>query len=55
MDPSHDHTDLGPQVPFLSSEGLFSPFRPLNVFIFFIYIKFLIDGKSYDHHTDFGT
>jgi hypothetical protein len=32
------------QIPFLGSEGSFSPFRPLKVCIFFIYIKFLIDG-----------
>jgi hypothetical protein len=44
MDISHEHTDFGPQIPFLGSEGSFSPFQPLKVYIFFIYIKFLIDG-----------
>jgi hypothetical protein len=28
MDISHDHIDLGPQIPFLGSDGLFSPLRP---------------------------
>jgi hypothetical protein len=44
MDISHDDTDFGPQIPFLGSEGSFSPFRPLKVYIFFIFIKLLIDG-----------
>jgi hypothetical protein len=44
MDISHDHTDFGPQIPFMGSKGLFSPFRPLKVYIFFFFIKFLIYG-----------
>jgi putative effector of murein hydrolase LrgA (UPF0299 family) len=44
MDVSHDHTDLGPQIPFLGSEGSFSPLRLLKVCVFCIYIKFLIDA-----------
>jgi hypothetical protein len=42
MNISHDYTDFGPQIPFLGSEGLFSPLRPLKAYIFFIHIKFLI-------------
>jgi hypothetical protein len=41
---SHNNTDFGAQIPFLGSEGLFSPFWLLKAYIFFIYIKFLIDG-----------
>jgi hypothetical protein len=26
MDISHEHTDFGPQIPFLGSGSLFSPF-----------------------------
>jgi hypothetical protein len=40
MDISHDHTDFGPQIPFLSSGGLYSP-------IFFIYIKFTTYHMTY--------
>jgi hypothetical protein len=43
MDVSHDHTDLGPKFRFWALGGPFSPFWPLKVYIFFIYIKFPID------------
>jgi hypothetical protein len=43
MDISHDHADFGTQIPFMGSDGLFLPLRSLKVYIFFIYIKFLID------------
>jgi uncharacterized protein YggT (Ycf19 family) len=49
MDISHDHTDFGPQIPFLGSGGLFSPFWPLKVYIFFIFIKFSIDWWPMSH------
>jgi hypothetical protein len=33
MDMSHDHTNFGPQILFLGSEGLFSPFlTPKSIF-----------------------
>jgi hypothetical protein len=44
IDLSHNNTDLGAQIPFLGSEGLFSPFWPLKPYKFFIYIKLPIDG-----------
>jgi hypothetical protein len=42
IDVSDDHTDFGDHIPFLGSEGLFSPFWPLKEHIFFIYTKFSI-------------
>jgi hypothetical protein len=33
-----------PQIPFMGSEGLFSAFWPLKVYIFLMYTKFPIDG-----------
>jgi hypothetical protein len=33
MDISHDHTDFGPQIPFLGSEDLFSPFFNLQKYV----------------------
>jgi hypothetical protein len=41
---SYDLTDVGAQIPLLTSEGLFSTFRPLKVQFIIIYRKFLIDG-----------
>jgi hypothetical protein len=38
------YSDFGAQIQCFGSEGLFSPFSPLTVCIFFIYIKCLIDG-----------
>jgi hypothetical protein len=43
MDLSYDHTGIEPQIPFLGFNGLFSPFQPLKVYIFLIYLKFPID------------
>jgi hypothetical protein len=43
MDIPQDHTDNGARIPFLGSEGLFLPFGPQKVYVFFIYTKFLID------------
>jgi hypothetical protein len=40
---SHDHIDFGPHIPFLGSEGLFSDFWPLKIYIFFIYTKISFD------------
>jgi hypothetical protein len=44
MDISHDHIDFGPQIPFLGSGGLFSPFWPPKVYFFLLHVKFPIDG-----------
>jgi hypothetical protein len=39
------YPSIGNLIPFLGFEGLFSPFGPLKVSIFFIYTKFPIDGS----------
>jgi hypothetical protein len=44
MDVSYDYTDFGPQIPFLGSEGLFSPFWPSRVNFFLLHAKFPNDG-----------
>jgi hypothetical protein len=44
MDISHDHTDFGPQIPFLGSRGQFLPFWPPKVYFFMLHVKFPIDG-----------
>jgi hypothetical protein len=44
MDISHDHTDFGPQIPFLGSEDLFSPFLPPKVCLILFHVKFPNDG-----------
>jgi hypothetical protein len=44
MDISHDHTGFWPQIPFLGSKGLFSPFWPPKVCFFLLHVKFPIDG-----------
>jgi hypothetical protein len=43
LDISHDHIDFGPQIPFLGSGGLFSPFWPPKVYFFLLHVKFPID------------
>jgi hypothetical protein len=43
MDMSHDYTVFGPQIPFLGSECLFSPFWTPKLF-FLLHVKLPIDG-----------
>jgi hypothetical protein len=53
MDMSHDHTDFGAQIPFLGSEGLFSPYDPQK----YIFSCSMLNSRSVDmshDHIDFG-
>jgi hypothetical protein len=40
----YDHTDFGPQIPLLGSEGLFSFFWLTKVCFFLLPVQFPIDG-----------
>jgi hypothetical protein len=51
MDISHDHTDFGPQIPFLGSGGLFLPFlTPKSIHFLHLY---KISDRLMGHMTYF--
>jgi hypothetical protein len=52
MDISHEYTDFGTQIPFWGSGGLFSPFRPLKLYIFYKFSWSIQNFRSIDGSHD---